>query len=247
MKANSPDAPFDAQSALQIFNIAGRMAGAAAHDFNNILTGILGNLELMQRRANRQGITEFNDYLTGARSAAARGVEYAQSLLAVAGFQPLEPKLIATATFLENLQELISAGITAPATIHAIGAAAAPDLICDEAKLEDAVLELARNAIEAGAANITITAAPEHLNQHQAARFGINPGCYLAFAISDDGAGMNNETAARCFEPFFSTKNAPGLGLAKSLGFARQSGGHASITAHQPGRTVITLFLPAVS
>jgi len=243
--ASTPDVPLDAQSALQIFNIAGRMAGAAAHDFNNILTGILGNLELMQRRASRQGITEFDDYLAGARSAASRGVEFAQSLLAVAGFQPLEPKLITAATFIENLQELISAGIAAQATIHAICAAAAPDLVCDEAKLEDAVLELAKNAIEAGAANITITAAPEHLDIHRAARFGISPGAYLAIAIADDGAGMNDETADRCFEPFFSTKNAPGLGLAKTLGFARQSGGHATITAHQPGRTKITLFLPA--
>jgi signal transduction histidine kinase len=243
-QANSPDAPFDAQSALQIFNIAGRMAGAAAHDFNNILTGILGNLELMQRRANRQGITEFNDYLTGARSAASRGVDYAQSLLAVAGFQPLEPKHISAASFIENLPELISAGIAAQATIHAT-CAAPPDLICDEAKLEDAVLELAKNAAEAGARTITITAAPEHLNQQQAAHFGINPGAYLALAITDDGAGMNDETAARGFEPFFSTKNAPGLGLAKTLGFARQSGGHAHITAHQSGHTIITLLLPA--
>jgi len=55
-----------------------------AHDFNNLLTGILGNLELMQMRAQRRGITEFDDYLTGSRSAANRAVSLTQRLLAVA-------------------------------------------------------------------------------------------------------------------------------------------------------------------
>ncbi len=56
-----------------------------AHDFNNLLTGILGNLELMQMRAKRRGITEFDDYLTGSRSAANRAVDLTQRLLAVSG------------------------------------------------------------------------------------------------------------------------------------------------------------------
>lgn len=56
-----------------------------AHDFNNLLTGILGNLELMQMRASRRGITEFDDYLSGTRSAACRAVDLTQRLLAATG------------------------------------------------------------------------------------------------------------------------------------------------------------------
>jgi signal transduction histidine kinase len=237
----------DAQTTLQIFNIAGRMAGAAAHDFNNILTGILGNLELMQRRASRGGITEFNDYITGARSAASRGVEYAQNLLAIAGHQPLEPVPISASGFIETIAGLITTSIAGKAALATSCPASAQAVFCDETKLAEALLELARNAVGAGATSLVITAAPALLDDRQAGRHAVAPGAYIAFTMTDNGRGLSDDAAVRGFEPFYSSHNAPGLGLPKILGFARQSGGHAFIASRQPGNTAITLLLPTAA
>lgn len=244
-QGDSVSAAFAALPSLQMFNIAGHFAGAIAHDFNNILTGVLGNLELMQRRADRLGIADFNDYIAGSRSAAERGVAFSQALLAIAGHQALEPAAIDVNAWLTDIKHLLSEQFESSIEIRTQLPSGATNILCDETRLKDSLLQLGKNAQQsAGTKCVTLIASAAPLIDEAASRHGVKPGHYIEISMQDDGAGMSDDIAARAFEPFFSTRGASGLGLAKILGFTRQSGGHAFIAAHQPGDTKITLLLP---
>jgi signal transduction histidine kinase len=230
------------------FNAMSRMAGAVAHDFNNILTGILGNLELLERRAGRLGIADFADYLKGARSAATRGVDLTTRLLAVSGHQPLEPSEFSAGAVIdemeEPLRETLGPGIRLEISHQATWLAQA-----SQPHFEEALLIMARNAREAMQEGGVARFEDRDATFDPADVIGLDMAAvdYIAVTVHDSGTGMTDEVAARAFEPFFTTKSSgagTGLGLAMLLGFARQSGGHAKIETYQPGRTAITLFLP---
>jgi signal transduction histidine kinase len=234
---------------VQKFAAMSRMAGSVAHDFNNILTGILGNLELLERRAAKLGIADFADYLKGARSAANRGVDVTQRLLAVSGHQLLEPRELPAGAALDGMAELLQACL-GPAIRLEI--AHEPDIwpiFADPAQFEESLLSLARNARDAmpGGGLVRITGRNEPLDAAAAAALELQAGDYVAVAVRDSGPGMSHEAAARAFEPFFTTKSSgagTGLGLAIVMGFIRQSGGQAKIEVLRPGGTEVTLLLP---
>jgi signal transduction histidine kinase len=226
-----------------------RMAGSVAHDFNNILTGILGNLELLERRAAKLGIADFADYLRGARSAATRGVDLTTRLLAVSGHQLLEPRALATGTTLEDMADLLQACLGAGIRLEIAHDADLWPVFVDPPQFEESLLALARNAREAmpGGGVLRIAGQNAKLDAAAASALGMAAGDYVAVAVKDSGPGMSDEAAARAFEPFFTTKTSgagTGLGLAIVMGFIRQSGGHAQIKVFRPGGTEVTLFLP---
>jgi signal transduction histidine kinase len=231
---------------LKTFDAMGRMAGAVAHDFNNLLTGILGNLELLQRRAARLGLVEFDDYLRGSRSAANRAVDLTQRLLTVSGHLALDPKTWRVEQVLEDAIEVLSASLPESIQLKTKWEAGLWPVRCDRAQLDEALLQLARNAQ---------TAMPQGGQMTMSARnaamagnsYGFAAGDYVAVSVTDTGTGMTDDVAARAFEPFFTTRNSgagTGLGLAAVLGFARQSGGHAEVEETRPGCTKVTMYLP---
>jgi signal transduction histidine kinase len=231
---------------LKHFDAMGRMAGAVAHDFNNLLTGILGNLELLQRRAKRLGLADFDDYLRGSRSAANRAVDLTQRLLAVSGHLALEPKILRVEQVLEDAIEVLSSSL--PASIQVKTQVTPPlwPVRCDQAQLDEALLQLVRNAQTAmpEGGQVTISARNAEMAGNE---YGFAPGSYVAISVTDTGTGMSDIVAARAFEPFFTTRNSgagTGLGLASVLGFARQSGGHAGVEETRPGMTKVTIYLP---
>ena len=128
------------------FDAMGRIAGAVAHDFNNLLTGILGNLELLQRRAAKLGIHDFDDYLRGSRSAANRAVDLTQRLLAVSGHLALEPKALAVEALVEAVIEILSGTLPASVQLKTELDEGLWPVFCDEAQLEDGLMQLVRNA-----------------------------------------------------------------------------------------------------
>jgi signal transduction histidine kinase len=231
---------------LQHFDAMGRMAGAVAHDFNNLLTGILGNLELLQRRATRLGISDFDDYLRGSRSAANRAVDLTQRLLAVSGHLALEPKVISVERVIDDAVEILSGTMPENVQLKTELQEGLWQTLCDQAQLEEALMQLVRNAqtampeggqITIGARNVTWTANGGMLVA----------GEYIGLSVTDTGIGMTHDVAARAFEPFFTTRNhgaGTGLGLAAVLGFARQSGGHSAVEMTRPGLTKVTIYLP---
>ncbi len=231
---------------IKNFDAMGRMAGAVAHDFNNLLTGILGNLELLQRRAARLGVVEFDDYLRGSRSAANRAVDLTQRLLAVSGHMALEPKSLRVEQVLEDAIEVLSGCLPENIQLKTELAAGLWPVRCDQAQLDEALLQLVRNAQTAMPQGGQVTMSARNVamdgNSH-----GFMAGDYVALSVTDTGIGMTAEVAARAFEPFFTTRNSgagTGLGLAAVLGFARQSGGHAAVEETRPGYTKVTIYLP---
>jgi len=233
---------------LRDFDAMSRMAGAMAHDFNNILTGILGNLELLERRAGKLGIPDFADYLKGARSAAHRGVDLTQRLLAVSGHQSLDPREFLTSTAIDEMADLLRATLGDAIQLEIVHQEGVWPVLADQPQFEEALLSLARNARDAMPEGgvVRIEDGGEKLGGDAVAR--LEAGDYVAVTLRDSGSGMTDEVAARAFEPFFTTQTSgagTGLGLAAVLGFLRQSGGHARIDSHAPGKTAVTLLLPS--
>ncbi|CAG4922879.1 unnamed protein product [Acidocella sp. C78] len=226
----------------------GQMTGGISHDFNNILTGILGNLDMLAARLE-QGETEAaRSYLEGARSAASRAAGLTQRLLAFARRQTLAPDVIDIGALIEDMRELIDR-MAGPAI--AVRTSCPPDIrpgFCDRNQLENALLNLAINARDAmpeggvltlDAANAALGPPPRGQSR--------KAGAYVRIGIADTGCGMTETVLAQAFEPFFTTKPAgqgTGLGLSMVYGFVQQSGGHVEIASRIGEGTRVSLFIP---
>jgi PAS domain S-box-containing protein len=223
----------------------GQMSGGLAHDLNNLLGVIIGNLQLLRRRIdNDPAALKAADT---ALRAATSGSDLAKSLLAFARKQPLMPASLNIDFVLSSIDGLLAraAGENTQITMH-LGAGAGRARL-DQAQFENAVLNLVLNARDAqgdgGLIRISTRAATE-------AESGYPPDAPAQswlVEISDDGPGMAPEVARRAFEPFFTTKpdgKGTGLGLATVYGFARQSGGTATIDTQPGAGTRVRLWFP---
>jgi signal transduction histidine kinase len=216
-------------------NNVAHFSAHVAHDINNLLTGILGNLELMQNRARRNGIADFDAYLDGARSAGGRTADFARRLLAFSGQASQERAAIAVETILQDAAATLpDARLSLTIEAEARGA----KIFCDGAQFSLAVLELLKNAAEAAASanSITLTASLAHGN--------------VVITVQDSGAGMESDILRRCTMPFFSTQpngTAKGLGLPIVSRFAQSAGGALEITSAPGAGTTAKLILPVFS
>ena len=223
----------------------GQLTGGVAHDFNNLLAIIIGNSELLEDRLGA-GDESLNDIFR----AATRGSELIHHLLAFSRQQPLRPRTIDLGTLVLGMSELLKR--TLGDTID-IGTSAAPgawNASVDPGQVENALLNLALNARDAmpGGGKLTIACENAHLDEAHVAR---NPeaevGDYVVLGVSDSGTGMSAEIREKAFEPFFTTKEVgegSGLGLSMVYGFAKQSGGHATIDSKEGQGTTVKLYLP---
>jgi PAS domain S-box-containing protein len=227
----------------------GQLTGGLAHDFNNILGIVIGNLELLQEELSPD---ERKLALESALLAAQRGVEVTRSLLAVARRQPLEPREVNLNLMLREMEPLIRQ--TAGKQVQVAVAPVALDAVShiDPGGFNNAILNLvlnARDAMPKGGALCVYTHFLNLLDSPEAAP-EVAPGEYIAVGVDDTGSGMEPDVAARAFDPFFTTKGrgkGTGLGLAMVYGFARQSGGTAQIRSVPGKGTLITLLLPVAN
>lgn len=231
----------------------GQLTGGLAHDFNNLLGVVLGGLNLLAARAGDDEKTQRHLDIT--RRAAQRAVEVTRSLLAVARKQSLEPRDIGIETALADILPLLRQSIGKEVAIEdAIDPTCALELVhVDPTGLGNALLNLAINARDAmpdgGRLKIEVRAQTIVADQPGVAP-ELTPGRYIVVSVSDTGTGMPPEVAARAFDPFFTTKErgrGTGLGLAMVHGFARQSGGTATIYTEPGAGTTVRLYLPAVA
>jgi signal transduction histidine kinase len=205
-------------------------AAQVAHDLNNLLTGILGNLELMQGRARRQGHTDYDGYLESAQHAGARAALFAQRLLAFAGTAADDAAIIDLNSAIREAAEHV------PTTSLTFELTTPIALLCDATQAVRAVTELLDNAVTAtAAAGGTITLRTRRT------------GDVAELIVADTGCGMAPEIAARATEAFFSTHPngaGKGLGLPIVANFARQAGGCLRIESFAGAGTTATLILP---
>ena len=226
----------------------GKLAGGVAHDFNNMLTAILGYASMIHEDAPpKSGIQQQASQI---RRAAESAATLTQKLLAFSRRQVLQANLVDFAAMLDNLVVLIRRVIGENITVTS---QAAPDLwpiLADPVQVEQAIVNLAINARDAmpngGTLQITARNAPRPQGERRPDA-EVKPGEYVQITVTDTGVGMDEATRARMFEPFFTTKphgQGTGLGLATVYGFVRQCGGYIGVLS-TPGRgTSIELLLP---
>src|SRR5215213_67831 len=231
----------------------GQLTGGIAHDFNNLLQGIVGSLDIVQRRV-AEGRTEgIGRFITAALTAANRAAALTHRLLAFARRQPLDPKPVKVNQLVASMEELLRRTMGESISIELVLAGGLWMTRCDSHQLENAILNLAINARDAmpGGGKLTIETCNAHLdNLYAAKQRDVTPGQYVCVCVTDTGTGMPPDVLARAFDPFFTTKptgQGTGLGLSMIYGFARQSEGYAKLYSEIDKGTTVKLYLPATA
>jgi signal transduction histidine kinase/ActR/RegA family two-component response regulator len=227
----------------------GQLTGGVAHDFNNMLAIIVGNLEMLIKRLpeseGRMRALGMNA-LTGAQRAA----ELTKRLLAFSRQQPLQPKSVDVNQCVHDVSVMLRRSLGENIQIETVQGGGLWRAFVDRPQLESALLNLAVNARDAmkGIGKLTIETANVFLDRSYVdAHSDVAPGQYVMIAITDTGCGMSAEVMNRAFEPFFTTKGigeGTGLGLSQVHGFVKQSHGHVKIYSEPGVGTTVKLYLP---
>lgn len=234
---------------MQKLDAIGQLTGGLAHDFNNMLSIVVGSLSMMKRRMSR-GEFEVERFIDTALEGSQRAATLTQRLLAFARQQPLAPQTIDANRFVSGMSDLLRRTLTEAVQVETVLAGGLWRTRVDPSQLESAILNLAVNARDAmpSGGRLTIETANASLGDEYSRQHGEVPsGQYVLIAVSDTGSGMPPETAAKAFEPFFTTKQmgrGTGLGLSQVYGFVRQSGGHVKIYSELGQGTSVKIYLP---
>lgn len=228
----------------------GRIAGGAAHDFNNIITAVLGYAKLL--RDDVAGSPELDAELDGIEEAARRAAVLARQLLVFSRSESGEPGVFSLGEAVAGLERMLGrlAGEEIRLRIHR---GEGDVVLADKGRIEQAVMNLAVNARDAmdGRGRITIATGAKRLESPAELAVGrLEPGDWAFVRVTDEGAGMDPEIVGRIFDPFFSTKapeKGTGLGLAMVADALRQAGGGVEVQS-EPGKgSAFTLYLPAAA
>jgi PAS domain S-box-containing protein len=227
----------------------GQLTGGVAHDFNNILTVVLGHAETVLAAATDEQIRR---HIGAIQRAAERGARLNGQLLSFARRQQLHPEAVTIDALMTNIDDLVRRAI---GEAVAVEFCAEPDLWpsrVDPAQFESAILNLAINARDAmpQGGRLVVTAHNAGLAKAEARRLDIPPGDYVVIKVADSGIGMPAEIRDHAFEPFFTTKDVgkgTGLGLAQIYGFVKQSGGAVTLESAVGKGTTVSLYLPRAS
>ena len=247
----------------QKLQVVGQLAGGIAHHFNNLLTAVVGSLEILRRRipdlpgrgdaARADSNLQLISLVGGALQAAGRGTRLTGQLLTFSRAQRMLPEPTDLNAVIAGLSDLLvgtlGRGIRidtelAPADVPGMG-----PVMVDPGQLEIALMNLAINAHDAmnGSGVLTICTEPVHLPEVLPMGAIASPGAFVAIHVRDTGDGIPADVIAKVFEPFFTTKPAgrgSGLGLAQVQTMATQSGGDVRIASRAGNGTAVTLLLP---
>jgi PAS domain S-box-containing protein len=232
----------------QKLDAIGKLTGGVAHDFNNVLQVIGGNLDILQ--ATFAEDVQAVERLKPAIAAVQRGARLSAQLLAFARRQPLRPVATNMGRILKDMDALLRRALGEFIEIETIAGGGLWTVMVDRNQLENAILNLAINARDAmkEGGRLTLELCNAMLDDHYAqAHAEVQPGQYVMLAVSDTGTGMPPEVIDRAFEPFFTTKRegeGTGLGLSMVYGFVKQSGGHVKIYSEPGHGTSIKIYLP---
>ena len=232
----------------------GQLTGGLAHDFNNMLAGISGSLELIRTRVAQGRTAELGRHIDAGLASAGRAAALTQRLLAFARRQTLDPKPTDVSQLVGGMANLFSRTV-GPSIQVGTKLAGEPWLTwCDPNQLESALLNLAINARDAlpDGGRLIIETANTVLSDRRGALMGapsrtVPPGDYVVLSVTDTGVGMTPAVLARAFDPFFTTKplgQGTGLGLSMVYGFVQQSGGHVHLRSAEGQGTTVTIYLP---
>lgn len=239
------------QSALQQaqkMEAIGQLTGGVAHDFNNVLQIIGGNLQLLKL------IGGLNDAARGrvemALTGVERGAKLASHLLAFARRQPLQSIVIDPGHLLRELDDMARRVLDAGTLVRTEIAADLGSTSIDPNQLNNVLLNLVINARDAMPGGGTLTIRAANIGHDDERPAEVTPDDYVMIEIADSGKGMPPEVMARAFEPFFTTKptgQGTGLGLSMAYGFVKQSGGEIVLSSEAGKGTSVRIYLPRSS
>jgi nitrogen-specific signal transduction histidine kinase/CheY-like chemotaxis protein len=229
----------------------GVMAGGITHDFNNLLTPILGDASLALLDLPSDSPVRIR--LEKIQKAAHRAAALTNQMLAYSGQGEVSIERIDLSQLVEEMRQLLEGAVSGKAVLVSDLTDELPAVEADSTQLSQVVMNLITNASEAvkeGAGRITLrtgTVEAEKVDRH--ALFGIDelrPGTYVFVEVIDDGCGMDEGTKARIFDPFFTTKfTGRGLGLAAALGIVRSHKGVIEIDSELGRGTRFRVLLPS--
>lgn len=249
--AERSEALEEARNALhhaQKLEAIGKLTGGVAHDFNNVLQVVTGNLALLQMHARDDA--GMQKRLDSIKSAVQRGAKLSSQLLAFARRQPLQPVAVNVVRLLKNMEELLQRALGETVALSISSQGDPWNTQVDPGQFENLILNLAINARDAmpTGGELAIRLRNVASAEDQPHRLhGIVEGEYIFISVTDTGTGMSPEVMAQAFEPFFTTKpigQGTGLGLSMAYGMVKQSGGHIDISSKLGVGTTVTICLP---
>ena len=219
----------------------GSLAGGVAHEFNNLLTVIRGNLEPLLAEA--EGDDRLARRLTRVQQAAERAASLTHAMITFARRSRLEDQRLDLPEMLDDIGPLLRqvAGPRIDLSIDTTQAGEAPYVMADAEQLRTALTNILLNAREAAGERGSVEIAVRE-------RALAGRSAELVLTVADDGRGMAPAVAARAMDPFFTTKPpgaGAGLGLSMVYGFMRQTGGRLDLDSHEGQGTTVTLVFPA--
>ncbi len=221
-------------------NAMSRMAGAVAHDFNNLLTVILGCSDVLLRRLGED--QELAPDVAAIHRAGTRAAALTNQLVRIGGNQqPVQPELVVVDEVVVSMQPMLSSALGSGVRLEIVPGAGATAVLVDRSELERSVLNLAINARDAMPAGGTFTiesACAEDPSDGEE---------LLELSFTDTGIGMDEETLAHCFEPFFTRKGrarGTGLGLAVVHATVSEAGGEVRVESSPGMGARFTLVFP---
>jgi PAS domain S-box-containing protein len=234
----------------QKMETVGKLAGGVAHEFNSILTAIIGQSELLLGDLPTGSPLAKNAAEIG--KAASRAATLTRQLLAYGRKQFLKPEILDLNRVMANMDGMFHHLMGGDVDMQVIPARDLQAVKADAGQLEQVIMNMAINARDAmpNGGKLTLETANVTFDQESVGRYPeLKEGDYVMLAITDTGRGMSAEVKARLFEPFFSTKDVgqgTGLGLSACYGIIKQSGGHISVYSELARGATFKIYLPQV-
>jgi len=235
---------------VQKIEAVGRLAAGVAHDFNNILTAIMGHSELLLRQLDADDPRRKNAEQIEKVAHLAAGLT--RQLLIFSRKQVIEPRVLNLNAVILDIKKMLRRLIGEDIEFCTLLDPAAGHIKADPGQIEQVIMNLAVNARDAmpNGGKLTVTTANITPDKNHLKNFpDMDAGDYVMLAIADTGTGMSEEVKAHLFEPFFTTKpsgKGTGLGLATCFGIVKQNTGHINVHSELGSGTTFKIYFPQV-
>jgi PAS domain S-box-containing protein len=234
----------------QKMEAVGRLASGVAHDFNNILTSILGYSELLLMKK----VTDphWKDHVEVIRNAGEKAAALVRQLLTFSRRQQLDVRSVNVNEIIRSLHKMLIRVIREDVSLELRLDERISAIKADPGQIEQVIMNLAVNARDAmpGGGRLSIATTDMMVDERYAMmHVDMHPGPYVLIVVEDNGQGMSREVQARIFEPFFTTKQAgkgSGLGLATVYSIVRQHNGCIDVYSEPDRGTTFKIYFPAV-
>ena len=228
----------------------GTLAGGVAHDFNNILTTIIGNASLALMEVSKDG--PLREEINEIKTAGERAASLTRQLLAFSRKQIIQPKILDLNELLTDIEKMLGRLIGENVEILTIPGPELWEVEADLGQIEQVIMDLVINAKDAmpKGGKLTLETANMYLDGNYFRNYGIKeeqPGSYVILVVRDTGIGMNKKTKERIFEPFFTTKEqgkGTGLGMSTVYGIVKQNNGFIWVSSEPGQGSIFNVCLP---